>query len=240
MLIKAIKIRKQWNFHHYSLLRISIPVFICFSLDDEGFYNCWMWNLMSYQFYQRHSHSCCYRSKWFSSTFSFMILRPNRQKPESQRFFKVWKIRMQCPLCLNWANQTEISLNANCFQAARIGQVSMMIAWSLSVIILDSGSIHWAHCLLSYGDFISANTLLLSPLICIGQSRPLAIYFNTFEMEENWYFNSCFLWYFWDTCANLHHHFCVSFKDLNNSGTLSKNNRKQFMFSLIRCFNSSK
>ena len=86
---------------------------------------------------------------------------------ENQSFFNVWKIRMQRPLCLNWANQTEISLNANCFQTARIGQVSMMVAWSLSMIILDSGSVHWAHCLLSFGDFISANTLLLFPLICM-------------------------------------------------------------------------
>lgn len=91
---------------------------------------------------------------------------------------------MQHPLCLNWANQTEISLNANCFQTAIIGQVSVMIAWPLSTIIPDSGSVHWAHCLLSYGDFISANTLLLFPLICIGWSRPLAIYFNTFEIEK--------------------------------------------------------
>lgn len=103
--------------------------------------------------------------------------------------------------------------STNCFQTERIGQVSVMICMaSFQWSFLIPGSVHWAHFLLSYGDFISANTLLLFPLICIGWSRPLAIYFNTFEMEENWYFISCFLQYLWDACANLRHHFCVNLR----------------------------
>lgn len=114
-------------------------------------------------------------------------------------------------LSRNWANQTEISLNANCFQTENRSGLWLhgLFQWSF----LIQRSVHWAHFLLSYGDlFQPTYTLLLFPLICIGWSRPLAIYFNTFEMEENWYFISCFLQYLWDACANLRHHFCVNLR----------------------------